>query len=81
MFLAYFSESASISIDEFIISDINLAVFSIDISKLLAEFITSPIVFSELAVAIKASQVSFTKLKSLVGVKNQVLIYFSFIAI
>ena len=44
------------------------AVFSIDISKLLAELIILPIVLSEKAIALKASQVSRTKLKSLVGV-------------
>ena len=43
-----------------IISEIKFAVYSIDISKLLAELITSPIVLGDLATSINAEQVSFT---------------------
>ena len=43
------------------------AVSFIDISKLLAAFIVFPIVLELSALAINASEVSETKLKSLVG--------------
>ena len=42
---------------------------------------STPIVFVELAVAINASQVSFTKLKSLVGSKEPSFNFFFFLAI
>ena len=64
------SDSDSISIGKFINLDIKLAVSPIDISKLLAELITSPIVVGDSATAIKAEHVSLTKLKSLVGFKE-----------
>ena len=63
------SYSDSISILQCINSAISEAVSPIDISKLLAELIISPMVFEDSATAINASAVSFTKLKSRVGVK------------
>ena len=52
-----------------------------DISKLLAEFKISPIVLFDSAIAIKAEHVSWTKLKSLVGVIDPSLICFLLLAI
>ena len=52
------------------ISEISLAVSPIDISKLLAQLITFPIVLELSEIARKAEQVSSTKLKSLVGDKE-----------
>ena len=63
------SYSGSNSILQFINSAIRETVSPIDISNLLAELITSPMVFEDFATDINASDVSFTKLKSLVGVK------------
>ena len=60
-----------------ITSAIKFAVSLIEISNLLAAFITFPFVLFDNATAKKAAQVSSTKLKSLVGLKEPNLISFS----